>query len=34
MAHAQEAWRSLPVGTVKVDSVFGGALVGAGRLSR
>ena len=25
MAHAQEAWRSLPVGTVKINNVFGGA---------
>ena len=25
MAHAQEAWRALPVGTVKVNDVFGGA---------
>jgi succinate-semialdehyde dehydrogenase / glutarate-semialdehyde dehydrogenase len=25
MAHAQEAWRTLPVGTVKVNDVFGGA---------
>ncbi|OBG24658.1 aldehyde dehydrogenase [Mycobacterium sp. 852002-51057_SCH5723018] len=29
MAHAQEAWRSLPVGTVKINSVFGGAPGGA-----
>ena len=29
MARAQEAWRSLPVGTVKVNSVFGGAPGGA-----
>lgn len=29
MAHAQEAWRSLPVGTVKVNAVFGGAPGGA-----
>jgi acyl-CoA reductase-like NAD-dependent aldehyde dehydrogenase len=29
MAHAQEAWRALPVGTVKVNSVFGGAPGGA-----
>jgi acyl-CoA reductase-like NAD-dependent aldehyde dehydrogenase len=25
LTHAQEAWRSLPVGTVKVNAVFGGA---------
>jgi acyl-CoA reductase-like NAD-dependent aldehyde dehydrogenase len=25
MAHAQEAWRVLPVGTVKINAVFGGA---------
>jgi acyl-CoA reductase-like NAD-dependent aldehyde dehydrogenase len=29
MAHAQTAWRELPVGTVKVNSVFGGAPGGA-----
>jgi acyl-CoA reductase-like NAD-dependent aldehyde dehydrogenase len=29
MGHAQEAWRSLPVGTVKINSVFGGAPGGA-----
>lgn len=29
MAHAQEAWRSLPVGTVKINAVFGGAPGGA-----
>jgi acyl-CoA reductase-like NAD-dependent aldehyde dehydrogenase len=29
MAHAQEAWRSLPVGTVKVNAAFGGAPGGA-----
>jgi len=29
MARAQDAWRSLPVGTVKVNSVFGGAPGGA-----
>jgi acyl-CoA reductase-like NAD-dependent aldehyde dehydrogenase len=29
MAHAQSAWRELPVGTVKVNSVFGGAPGGA-----
>ncbi|BBZ76030.1 aldehyde dehydrogenase [Mycolicibacterium anyangense] len=25
MAHAQSAWRALPVGTVKINAVFGGA---------
>ncbi|MBY4127604.1 aldehyde dehydrogenase [Rhodococcus fascians] len=29
MAHAQHAWRVLPVGTVKINSVFGGAPGGA-----
>jgi succinate-semialdehyde dehydrogenase/glutarate-semialdehyde dehydrogenase len=29
MAHAQRAWRELPVGTVKVNAVFGGAPGGA-----
>ncbi|WP_184698332.1 aldehyde dehydrogenase family protein [Saccharothrix tamanrassetensis] len=29
MAHAQQAWRTLPVGTVKVNAVFGGAPGGA-----
>ncbi len=29
MAHAQEAWRVLPVGTVKINAVFGGAPGGA-----
>ena len=29
MSHAQQAWRTLPVGTVKVNSVFGGAPGGA-----
>lgn len=29
MANAQEAWRQLPVGTVKVNAVFGGAPGGA-----
>jgi acyl-CoA reductase-like NAD-dependent aldehyde dehydrogenase len=29
MEHAQEAWRRLPVGTVKVNAVFGGAPGGA-----
>lgn len=29
MTHAQTAWRSLPVGTVKINAVFGGAPGGA-----
>jgi len=29
MDHAQRAWRALPVGTVKINSVFGGAPGGA-----
>ncbi|MDX8050882.1 aldehyde dehydrogenase family protein [Lentzea sp. BCCO 10_0798] len=29
MEHAQQAWRALPVGTVKVNAVFGGAPGGA-----
>jgi succinate-semialdehyde dehydrogenase / glutarate-semialdehyde dehydrogenase len=29
MAHAQQAWRELPVGTVKINEVFGGAPGGA-----
>ena len=29
MAHAQQAWRRLPVGTVKINDVFGGAPGGA-----
>jgi acyl-CoA reductase-like NAD-dependent aldehyde dehydrogenase len=29
MAHAQTAWRSLPVGTVKINAAFGGAPGGA-----
>jgi acyl-CoA reductase-like NAD-dependent aldehyde dehydrogenase len=29
MAHAQQAWRELPTGTVKVNNVFGGAPGGA-----
>jgi acyl-CoA reductase-like NAD-dependent aldehyde dehydrogenase len=29
MSHAQRAWRGLPVGTVKINSVFGGAPGGA-----
>lgn len=34
MAHAQEAWRELPVGTVKVNAVFGGAPGGAAQPRR
>ena len=34
MAHAQAAWRALPVGTVKVDNVFGGAPGGAAQPRR
>jgi succinate-semialdehyde dehydrogenase/glutarate-semialdehyde dehydrogenase len=30
MAHAQEAWRSLEAGTVKINAVFGGAPGGSG----
>ncbi|MEV4628562.1 aldehyde dehydrogenase family protein [Micromonospora sp. NPDC049523] len=29
MTHAQQAWRELPVGTVKINNVFGGAPGGA-----
>lgn len=29
MSHAQQAWRELPVGTVKINAVFGGAPGGA-----
>jgi acyl-CoA reductase-like NAD-dependent aldehyde dehydrogenase len=29
MRHAQQAWRELPVGTVKINAVFGGAPGGA-----
>src|ERR1044072_971491 len=29
MANAQRAWRELPVGTVKINSVFGGAPAGS-----
>jgi succinate-semialdehyde dehydrogenase / glutarate-semialdehyde dehydrogenase len=29
MSHAQQAWRTLPVGTVKINAVFGGAPGGA-----
>ncbi|HVL84095.1 MAG TPA: aldehyde dehydrogenase [Pseudonocardia sp.] len=34
MAHAQRAWRELPVGTVKVNDVFGGAPGGAAQPRR
>ncbi|XVV06400.1 aldehyde dehydrogenase family protein [Actinosynnema sp. CA-248983] len=34
MAHAQRAWRTLPVGTVKVNAVFGGAPGGAAQPRR
>ncbi|MFU8851463.1 aldehyde dehydrogenase family protein [Micromonospora sp. SL1-18] len=34
MSHAQRAWRELPVGTVKVNSVFGGAPGGAAQPRR
>ncbi|MBC3192276.1 aldehyde dehydrogenase family protein [Pseudonocardia sp. C8] len=34
MEHAQQAWRSLPVGSVKVNSVFGGAPGGAAQPRR
>lgn len=34
MAHAQTAWRELPVGTVKVNDVFGGAPGGAAQPRR
>ena len=34
MAHAQTAWRTLPVGTVKVNAVFGGAPGGAAQPRR
>jgi acyl-CoA reductase-like NAD-dependent aldehyde dehydrogenase len=33
-AHAQRAWRELPVGTVKVNAVFGGAPGGAAQPGR
>jgi succinate-semialdehyde dehydrogenase/glutarate-semialdehyde dehydrogenase len=29
MRHAQQAWRTLPVGTVKINNVYGGAQSGA-----
>ena len=34
MAHAQAAWRELPVGTVKINNVFGGAPGGAAQPRR
>ena len=34
IAHAQQAWRELPVGTVKINSVFGGAPGGAAEPAR
>lgn len=34
MAHAQEAWHRLPVGTVKINNVFGGAPGGAAQPRR
>jgi len=34
MAHAQAAWRVLPVGTVKINEVFGGAAGGAAQPRR
>jgi succinate-semialdehyde dehydrogenase/glutarate-semialdehyde dehydrogenase len=34
MSHAQQAWRTLPVGTVKINAVFGGAPGGAGHPRR
>lgn len=34
MAHAQEAWHGLPVGTVKINNVFGGAPGGASQPRR
>ncbi|TFV59519.1 aldehyde dehydrogenase family protein [Mycobacterium sp. PS03-16] len=34
MAHAQTAWRTLPVGTVKINAVFGGAPGGASQPRR
>ncbi|KUI22684.1 succinate-semialdehyde dehydrogenase [Mycobacterium sp. GA-1285] len=34
MGHAQEAWRALPVGTVKINDVFGGAPGGASQPRR
>ncbi|MEH0841558.1 aldehyde dehydrogenase family protein [Micromonospora sp. CPCC 205711] len=34
MSHAQRAWRELPVGTVKINAVFGGAPGGAAQPRR
>lgn len=34
MGHAQEAWRALPVGTVKINDVFGEAPGGASQPRR
>ncbi|WP_436535614.1 aldehyde dehydrogenase family protein [Actinoplanes sp. HUAS TT8] len=34
MSHAQQAWRALPVGTVKINAVFGGAPGGAAQPRR
>ncbi|VBA54743.1 aldehyde dehydrogenase family protein [Mycobacterium attenuatum] len=34
MGHAQQAWRTLPVGTVKINAVFGGAPGGASQPRR
>jgi succinate-semialdehyde dehydrogenase/glutarate-semialdehyde dehydrogenase len=34
MRHSQQAWRCLPVGTVKVNAVFGGAPGGAAQPRR
>lgn len=34
LAHAQQAWRALPVGTVKINDVFGGAPGGASQPRR
>jgi succinate-semialdehyde dehydrogenase/glutarate-semialdehyde dehydrogenase len=34
MAHAQQAWRELPVGTVKINNVFGGAPGGSAQPRR
>jgi acyl-CoA reductase-like NAD-dependent aldehyde dehydrogenase len=34
MANAQQAWRELPFGTVKVNSVFGGAPGGSAQPRR
>jgi acyl-CoA reductase-like NAD-dependent aldehyde dehydrogenase len=34
MTHAQRAWRELPVGTVKINNVFGGAPGGSAQPRR